>query len=186
MRHEPPIPHLVMVPGHRDHIRGPEYAPVMLVEYGDFECPSCGAAHPEVEEVRQRMGDQVGFVFRHFPVTSSHPHAQLAAEAAEAAGSQERFWPMHDLLFLHQDALGYEDLIEYARELGLDVRRFGRELANGIHTARVREDVLSGARSGVNGTPTFFVNGLRHEGPWDVASLTAAIHRAMGTHVGGS
>ena len=169
-------PQLVLpVSPERDHIRGPVDAPVVLLEYGDYECPYCGAAHPVVQELRRLMGNQMSVVYRHFPLTNVHPHAEPAAEAAEAAGAQGHFWAMHDMLFEHQDALDAEDLLAYAEAIGLDVPRFVRELADGTHRPRVREDFLSGVRSGVNGTPTFYVNGVRHEGPADLQSLLWSI-----------
>jgi len=169
-------PQLVLpVSPDRDHIRGPANAPITLLEYGDYECPYCGAAHPVVQEVRRLLGNQVRFVYRHFPLTNIHPHAEPAAESAEAAGAQGRFWAMHDMLFEHQDALDVEDLVAYAEATGLDVPRFVRELGDGTYRARVREDFVSGVRSGVNGTPTFYVNGLRHDGPPDLQSLLWSI-----------
>jgi protein-disulfide isomerase len=169
-------PQLVLpVSPERDHIRGPVDAPIILLEYGDYECPYCGAAHPVVQELRRLMGNQMSVVYRHFPLTNVHPHAESAAEAAEAAGAQRRFWAMHDMLFEHQDALEVEDIIGYAEPLGLDVPRFVRELSDGTYRPRVREDFLSGVRSGVNGTPTFYVNGLRHDGPADLQSLLWSI-----------
>jgi protein-disulfide isomerase len=144
---------------------------VTLLEYGDYECPFCGAAHPVVDQVLQIVGDDMCFAYRHFPLTRIHPHAQQAAEAAEAAGAQGRFWPMHDLLFANQDRLAIGDLVGYAAALGLDVGRFALELDNHVHAPRVREDFLSGVRSGVNQTPTFFVNGVRHNGGYDLESL---------------
>ena len=169
-------PQLVLpVSPERDHIRGPVGAPIVLLEYGDYECPFCGAAHPVVQELRRLMGNQMSLVYRHFPLTNVHPHAEPAAEAAEAAGAQGRFWAMHDMLFEHQDALEAEDLLAYAQAIGLDVQRFVRELADGTHRPRVREDFLSGVRSGVSGTPTFYVNGVRHEGPADLQSLLWSI-----------
>ena len=169
-------PHLVLpVSEARDHIRGPRKAPLTLVEYGDFECPHCGAAHPVVEAVRRRLGDQMRFVYRHFPLVNLHPHAEPAAEAAEAAGAQHRFWEMHDLLFEHQDMLEPRDLLAYAHAIPLDVARFVAELEGGIHAPRVQEDFLGGVRSGVNGTPTFFINGTRYDGPRDVESMVAAL-----------
>ncbi len=159
----------------RDHIIGPPSAPVTLVEYGDYECPYCGQAHPVVKEIAREMGGELCFVFRHFPLTRVHPHAERAAEAAEAAGAQGRFWQMHDLLFENQDALEDADLLSYARMLGLDLARFALELDNGVYTARVRADFLSGVRSGVNGTPTFFINGWRHEGSFDLPTLLQAV-----------
>jgi protein-disulfide isomerase len=172
------IPLLVPPVGERDHIRGPVTAPNTLLEFGDYECPHCGAAYPVVEEVRRRMGDQLRFVFRHFPLANMHPHALAAAEAAEAAGAQGRFWEMHDQLYEHQDALTPEDLLVYATAIGLDLVRFGREIDEGAHTPRIQEDVESGLRSGVRGTPTFYINGVQHHGRHDVESLLHGIERA--------
>jgi protein-disulfide isomerase len=149
-----------------DHIAGPDDAPVTLVEYGDYECPYCGMASPIVKRAQQDLGNRLRFVFRNFPLAESHPHARLAAQAAEAAGAQEKFWEMHDMLFEHQDALEAEDLVGYAKSLGLDVQQFTRELEAGTYEKRVRDDFRSGVRSGVNGTPTFFVNGSRYDGSW--------------------
>jgi protein-disulfide isomerase len=154
------------IPG-RDHIQGPTDAPIMLVEYGDYECPYCGAAHPIVKAIQERLGDRLCFAFRNFPLNNAHPYAEHAAETAEAAGVQGKFWEMHDLLFENQDALDDEALAQYATALGLDARRLIREVLDGTHTPRVREDFRSGARSGVNGTPTFFINGVRHDGTPD-------------------
>jgi protein-disulfide isomerase len=162
----------------RDHIQGPAEAPVTLLEYGDYECPYCGAAYPIVQQVQAQMGDRLRFVFRNFPISTSHPHAEQAAEAAEAAAAQGRFWEMHDHLYEHQRHLEAGDLRTYAEELGLDVERFDRELAENVHAARVREDFMSGVRSGVNGTPTFYVDGNRHDGSYDLDSLVAALERA--------
>jgi len=164
--------------GARDHVQGPATAPVTLVEYGDFECPFCGRAYPIVKAIQETLRDQLRFAFRHFPLTQSHPHAEGAAEAAEAAGAQGMFWPMHDMLFENQDALEFEDLVSYADALGLDVERFASELAAGVYQPRVREHFLSGVRSGVNGTPTFFINGRRHDDAWDFETLAAAIQHA--------
>src|SRR6185436_13310711 len=158
----------------RDHIDGLPDALVTLVEYGDYECPYCGAAYPIVKEVQARMGDELRFVFRNFPITTSHPHAEHAAEAAEAAAAQGRFWEMHDYLYEHQRGLTDQDLHQYAEELGLDVDRFDSELAEHVHGPRVREDFMSGVRSGVNGTPTFYINGRRHDDSYDAQTLTAA------------
>jgi protein-disulfide isomerase len=168
-------PRLTVPVGPRDHIRGAADAPVTLLEYGDFQCPFCRAAHAEVEGLRRRMGRRLAFVYRHFPLSNLHPRAQPAAEAAEAAGAQERFWDMHDILFERQDALQDEDLLAYAEEVGLDLQGFASDLVNGTHAPRVREDFMSGVRSGVNGTPTFFINGLRYNGPADAGSLLAAM-----------
>jgi protein-disulfide isomerase len=161
----------------RDHILGPSRAPLTLVEYGDFECPHCGAAFPVVKEIGKRLGDRLQFVYRHFPLTQVHPHAELAAEAAEAAGAQERFWEMHDLLFENQQSLDDRNLLLLAESLDLDMERFTSELLEHAHHARVREDFMSGVRSGVNGTPTFFINGLRYDGPWQTL-LTELTERA--------
>ena len=150
----------------QDHIVGPDDAPVTLVEYGDFECPYCGMAHPIVKSAQRELGNQLRFVFRNFPLAELHPHARLAAQAAEAAGAQGRFWEMHDMLFEHQDALEPQDLIGYAKSLGLDVPRVERDLKAGMYAKKVRDDFRSGVRSGVNGTPTFFVNGERYDGSW--------------------
>jgi protein-disulfide isomerase len=175
----PWTPELVLpVSEERDHIRGPVHAPVTLVEYGDFECPYCGAAYPIVRGLQDRMGDRLRVVYRHFPMTTVHPHAEKAAEAAEAAGAQDRFWDMHDTLFEHQDRLRMHDLHRYAEWLELDVERFDRELLSGEHGPRVHEDFLSGVRSGVNGTPTFYINGVRHDAGFDAATLYSAIQRA--------
>ena len=168
----------------RDHIQGPADAPVTLVEYGDFECPYCGAAYPIIKQVQALMGERLRFVFRHFPITTSHPHAEHAAEASEAAASQGRFWPMHDLLFENQKNLEDRHLHAYAERLGLDVERFDAELAGHVHAARVREDFMSGVRSGVNGTPTFYINGVRHDDSYEIETLLAALERAAASDRG--
>lgn len=166
----------VSVSEERDQVRGAPTATVTLVEYGDFECPHCRAAHIVLDNLFARLGgDRFRLVFRHFPLTQIHPRSESAAEAAQAAAAQGRFWEMHDLLFDNQDALEDDDLVGYASALGLDVELFGVELVQGTHQPRVREDFLGGVRSGVNGTPTFFINGRRHDGPWDEDSLAAAI-----------
>ncbi len=161
----------------RDHVRGPEKAPVTVVEYGDFECPYCGQAEPAVRELLRDHGD-VRYVWRHLPLTDVHPHAQLAAEAAEAAAAQGAFWAMHDLLFGHQDALTTRDLLGYAGSLGLDTQRFFSDLSTHAGAERVRQDTDSADLSGVSGTPTFFVNGQRHYGAYDIESLTQAVKLA--------
>jgi protein-disulfide isomerase len=135
-------------------------------------------AYPIVRGIEEALGDRVRFVFRHFPLANIHPHAAQAAEAAEAAGVQGRFWEVHDRLFEHQSELATPQLIGHARALRLDLDRFVRDVEDGVHAPRVREDFLSGVRSGVRGTPTFFINGLRHEGPWDFESLLAAVAKA--------
>ena len=162
----------------RDHMQGAADAAVTLVEYGDYECPYCGAAYPIVKEVQEAMGDGLRFVFRNFPITTAHPHAEQAAEAAEAADAQGRFWPMHDHLYENQQRLNAEDLVAYADQLGLDVDRFERELTGHVHEARVREDFMSGVRSGVNGTPTFYINGVRHDDSYEFDTLLGALQRA--------
>jgi protein-disulfide isomerase len=169
---------LILPVSERDHSQGPATAPVTLVEYGDYECPYCGAAYPIVKEIQQRLGDRLRFVFRNFPITTAHPHAELAAEAAEAAGAQGKFWEMHDALFEHQRALDDGHLERCAGAVGLDVERFDREMEDRVYAGRVREDFMSGVRSGVNGTPTFFINGRRHDGSYDLETLLAAIEAA--------
>ena len=151
----------------RDHVEGAATAPITLVEYGDYQCPYCGMAYPIVKELQRELGTQLRFVFRNFPLSDMHPHAEHAAEAAEAAGAQGAFWPMHDLLFEHQKHLEDRDLLRYGTEAGIDVERLSGELADGSWAKRVREDFRSGVVSGVNGTPTFFVNGERYDGAWD-------------------
>ncbi|HEY6585444.1 MAG TPA: Na+/H+ antiporter NhaA, partial [Gaiellaceae bacterium] len=174
---EPLVDLYIDVDPERDHIRGPIEAPVTVVEYGDFECPYCGMAEPVVRELLQDFAD-VRYVWRHLPLNDVHTHAQLAAEAAEAAASQGAFWEMHDLLFRHQDALEADDLVGYAAELGLDPERFADELQQHGGATRVAEDVDSADLSGVSGTPTFFVNGRRHQGAYDIATLSAAVRVA--------
>jgi Na+:H+ antiporter, NhaA family len=159
----------------RDHIRGSTDAPLTLVEYGDFECPFCGQATGVVAELRERFGDRLRYVFRHVPLTDVHPHAQLAAEAAEAAGAQGRFWEMHDRLFAHQDELGAADLLDHAVAVGLDLPRFSQDLSIGRFADRVRDDAASAQASGVAGTPTFFVGGQRHTGSYDADTLAARL-----------
>ena len=160
-----------------DHIRGPIDAPVTVVEYGDFECPYCGQAEPIVRELLRDFVD-VRYVWRHLPLTDVHPHAQLAAEAAEAAAEQGAFWEMHDLLLDRQDALELDDLVGYAAELGLDVERFRGDLESHAGASRIAADVDSADLSGVSGTPTFFINGRRHYGAYDIDSLSALVRAA--------
>jgi protein-disulfide isomerase len=162
----------------RDHIQGPADAAVTLVEYGDYECPYCGAAYPIIKEVVARMGRRLRFVFRNFPITTSHPHAEQAAEAAEAAATQGKFWQMHDLIYENQRHLRDQDLRAYAEKLGLDVEVFDKELAEHVHAERIHEDFLSGVRSGVNGTPTFYINGARHDDSYELEPLLRALERA--------
>jgi Na+/H+ antiporter NhaA len=159
-----------------DHVRGPTGASVVLVEYGDFQCPYCGQAEPVVREL---LGDaDLRFVWRHLPLTDVHPQAQLAAEAAEAAAVQGAFWPMHDLLLDHQDKLRIMDLMRYAEQLGLDQERFHNDLMEHVYAGKVAENIDSADQSGVSGTPTFFINGQRHYGAYDISTLTAAIRTA--------
>jgi len=162
----------------RDHADGPAAAAVTLVEYGDYECPHCGRAYPIVKEIQRRLDGRLRFVFRNFPLAEAHPHATHAAEAAEGASAQGRFWEMHDALFEHQQALDDQHLVGYAKTLGLDESRFRHELTAHAFGPRVREDFLSGVRSGVNGTPTFFINGIRHDDAWDLATLLDALQAA--------
>ena len=159
----------------RDHIQGASDAAVTLLEYGDYECPYCGAAYPVIKQVQETMGDRLRFVFRNFPITTAHPHAAQAAEAAEAAAAQGRFWPMHDLLYENQQHLEMDDLVGYAGRLSLDVARFQSELADHTYADRVHDDFMSGVRSGVNGTPTFYIDGVRYEGAYDADSLVQAL-----------
>ena len=165
----------------RDHLEGgPADAAYLLVEYGDYQCPYCGEAYPLVKEVQSEMGDRLCFAFRNFPLANLHPNAEHAAEAAEAAGRQGHFWAMHDMLFENQDALEDDDLAKYASALRLNPRQLLGEILGGIHTPRVREDFRNGIRAGVNGTPTFFVNGHRYVGPVSAEGLFAALEQSRG------
>lgn len=170
----------------RDHSAGPADAPVTLVEFGDLECPYCRLAEPIVAAARRELGSMLRFVYRHFPLAEMHPHARMAAQATEAAGAQGRFWEMRALLFEHQDALGENDLFGYAVALGLDTERFTRELSEQVHARRVSDDFRSGVRSGVNGTPTFFVNGERYDGPWTGATAFTRMLRDTAANRAGS
>jgi Na+/H+ antiporter NhaA len=167
----------VPVDPERDHVRGPDQAPVTLVEYGDFECPYCGQAEPVVRELLADYGD-LRYIWRHLPLTDVHPHALLAAEGAEAAARQEKFWEMHDQLLDHQGALTAQDLIRYAGELGLDIEQFTRDLRNHAGEAKIGADVDSADLSGVSGTPTFFINGKRHHGAYDISTLSDTVRAA--------
>ena len=166
--------------GPGDHTLGPPDAPVTLVEYGDYECPYCGRAAPIVESVRERLGDKLLFAYRDFPLTQIHPHAEDAAEMSEAAGAQGRFWPMHHTLFQRQDALDPNHLVMYAALIGVDADWAASALQTHTFAPLVREDFLSGVRSGVNGTPTFFINGVRYDGSWEEPLLLEALQRAAG------
>ncbi|SRR5258708_5686143 len=165
--------------GPRDHIKGNPKAPLTLLEYGDFECPYCGQAYPVIKRIEEEMEDNMRFVFRHFPLTQVHPHAFQAACAAEAAGLQGKFWEMHDELFEHQYALEDEDLTEYAQAVGLNAAKFLKDLISLPVSKKVREDFLSGVRSGVNGTPTFFINGQRYIGPHEYKELFLALQMEL-------
>jgi NhaA family Na+:H+ antiporter len=167
----------------RDHVQGSHEAPIVIVEYGDYECPHCLQAHSIMRELKERMGERLSVVYRHFPIRLSHPHAQLAAEAAEAAAAQGKFWEMHNLLFENQGALSDDKLVVYARKIGLDEGQFRRDLAERRYTDRVEEDFKSGVRSGVNGTPTFYINGERYDGLWDVESLVEEVEKPIGVQV---
>jgi Na+/H+ antiporter NhaA len=168
----------VEVDPERDHVRGPEAAVVTLVEYGDFECPYCGRAEPAIRELLAEFGEEIRYVWRHLPLTDVHPHAQMAAEAAEAAHAQDAFWAMHDLLLERQEALRAADLVGHATELGLDVDRFRDDLRQHAGAGHVAEDVEGADLSGVSGTPSFFVNGQRHYGAYDIDALSAAVRVA--------
>lgn len=151
----------------RDHVQGSASAPVTLVEYGDYQCPYCGMAYPIVKSLQRALGNKLRFVFRNFPLSDSHEFADHAAQTAEAAGAAGKFWEMHDTLYENQEQLSDRDLVTYAEQLGLDTTRLVRDLEEGTYAGRVREDFRSGVRSGVNGTPTFFVNGSRYDGGWN-------------------
>ncbi len=161
----------------RDHIRGPADAPVTVVEYGDFECPYCGQAEAVMRDLLADHGD-VRYVWRHLPLNDVHPNAQLAAEAAEAAAEQGSFWDMHDLLLSNQSDLRPGDLVGYAEQLGLDVDRFREHMRRGAGAERIDQDVDSADLSGVSGTPTFFINGRRHNGAYDLPTLSAEVRVA--------
>ena len=170
---------LTLPVGERDHVEGSGEAPITLVEYGDYECPHCGAAYPIVKALQRELGSKLRFVYRNFPIREIHPHAQAAAEAAEAAGAQDRFWEMHDALFEGQERLDLSTLLQRAVALQLDVARWERDMRGRAFSERVQEDFLSGLRSGVNGTPTFFINGRRHDGPFDETSLRVAMEAVL-------
>jgi protein-disulfide isomerase len=159
----------------RDHFQGAIDAPIALLEYGDYECPFCAEVQPVVDAVIERLGDSLCFAYRHFPMRTVHPHAEHAAEAAEAAGAQGKFWPMHEVLFQNQHALADEYLAEYAAALDLDEQRFIDEVVAEIYADRIREDFRWGVRGGVNGTPSFFINGHRYDGARGLEPLLAAL-----------
>ncbi len=163
----------------RDHMQGPDSARVILVEYGDYECPYCGAAYPVVKRVQRKMERDLCFAFRNFPLTETHPHALHAAYAAEAAALQDKFWEMRDILFENQDALEDDDLLHYAQQLDLDTDQFVRDFSSDEVADKVEQDFNSGVRSGVNGTPTFFINGLRYDGSYEYSALLAALREEL-------
>lgn len=162
----------------QDHVQGPGNAPCTLLEYGDFQCPSCGQAYPIVKRVQKHFGDRLRFVFREFPL-EMHPMAEPAAETAEFAATHGKFWPMHDQLFENQDQLGEELFAELAEGLQLDPKALARSLADGEFEPHVEQDLQSGEASGVPGTPTFYINGVRHDGSFDERSLIDAIEAAL-------
>jgi protein-disulfide isomerase len=167
--------------GPEDHVQGgPEDAPITLVEYGDYQCPHCARAHPIVKTVQEALGENLRFVFRNFPLSSLHEDAENAAEAAEIAGESGKFWEMHDTLFEHQRSLGEESLVEYAVSLGLDEQIFLNDLTAHTYNGRIRRDFIGGAKSGVNGTPTFFINGSRYDGAWDHGGLLRFLRNEYG------
>ena len=163
----------------RDHAEGPADTPLTLVEYGDYQCPYCGAAYPVVKRLQKTLGMKLQFVFRNFPLTQAHPYALMAAEAAEAAALQGKFWEMHDLLFEQQTLLKPEIIPSWAERIGLDLEKFGNDIRQGVVEKRIKEDRQSGIRSGVNGTPTFFINGMRYDGSPDYGSLLAALESEL-------
>lgn len=167
--------------GERDHIQGPAGAGVTLLEYGDYQCPYCGQAYPIVKKIQDKFQDKLRFVFRNFPLTQVHPFAEVGAEIAEAAGAQGKFWEMHDFIYEHQQYLsnvGY--FLQHAEtKLGLDATRMREEISNHAYLPRIREDFSTGVRSGVNGTPTFFINDFRHNGDYEVETLSEAIEKAL-------
>jgi len=173
----PESPKLAVPVTARDHARGPQSAPVTLVEYGDFQCPHCGSAYPVVAQLQQRFGDRLRFVFRHFPLTNVHPQAQPAAEASEWAAAQGKFWEMHDGLYQQQKDLSEPRLLSLAEQLELDTASLARTLKEHLFFARVKEDFLGGIKSGVKGTPAFFLDDTRHQG--DASTLAAAIEAAL-------
>ncbi len=158
-----------------DHVRGGADARVTLVEYGDYECPGCGEAYWIVRKLEENLGEELRFVFRHYAFARLHPNAELAAQAAEAAGAQGKFWEMHDLLFEHPNALGKKDVAGYADALSLDAKRFSAELKSEMYLDRVRADFRTGVQNGVYGTPGLFIDGVRHDGSYDYDTLLAAM-----------
>ncbi len=175
-------PKLTRPVGDKDHIAGPLDAKVVIVQYGDYECPHCRLVHYDVKALQEQLDERICYVFRHLPITTVHPHAQIAAEAAEAAAAQGKFWEMHDALF-ETDDLSLENMLVIAADLDLDIERMRQELENDVYADRVFEDFESGIRSGVNQTPTFFVNGRRYDGAWDLESLLERVEKPLGVRV---
>ncbi len=162
-----------------DHAEGPADAPLTLVEYGDYQCPYCGAAYPVVKRLQKTLRKKMRFVFRNFPLTQAHPYALIAAEAAEAAALQGKFWEMHDLLFEQQASLDPDVIPLWAQEIGLNLEKFGKDIQQGVVQERIKEDRRTGIRSGVNGTPTFFINGTRYDGSPDYGSMLSALESEL-------
>ena len=165
--------------GKQDFISGPEKAKITLVEYGDYQCPYCGQAYPIIKKIQEKLGDDLRFVFRNFPLAEMHPYAMNAAEASLSAGDQGKFWQMHDSLYEHQNALDDKYLVQYAEKLGLDTYKFKNDLRNQKYSSRIEEDFLSGVRSGVNGTPTFFINGIRHNGSFEFEPFLSILKKML-------
>ena len=180
MNQHPESTMLAVPVSHSDHILGPETAKITLVEYGDFECPNCGQAYPAVKILRKHFGERMRFVFRHFPLREVHPHAELAAESAETAGAQNKFWSMHDLLFENQLHLKAKNLRRYAEAARLDLERYDYEMGDHVYLRRVQEHIDGGTRSRVRSTPTFFVNGVVHDVSFGLEHLQQAIEAELG------
>ena len=170
--------HLAVPVSERDHIQGPDTATVTLVQYGDYECPYTRRSTWVVQAIQQQLGDQLRFVYRNFPLTEIHPHALYTAFAAEAADAQGKFWEMHNYIFHHQHTLEDADLEQFAGAVGLDMQRFAQDMAQRPFARRIEEDFQSGLRSGVRGTPTFFINGVLYPGSWEQDALLAALKEA--------
>src|SRR5213592_879942 len=170
--------HLAVPVSERDHIQGPDTATVTLVQYGDYECPYTRRSTWVVQAIQQQLGDQLRFVYRNFPLTEIHPHALHTAFAAEAAAAQGKFWQMHDYIFHHQHTLEDSDLEQFAEAVGLDMQQYARDMAERPYISRIEEDLQSGIRSGVRGTPTFFINGVLYRGSWEHEALLAALQAA--------
>lgn len=173
-------PRLTLPVGERDHYEGRPGAPLVLVEYGDYQCPYCGAAYPIVKRIQKELESSLRFVFRNFPITNWHPQAEWAAETAEAAAAQGKFWEIHDFLYENQRSMGNEAFFAtYETKLKLDSARIAREVAKGTYSSRIEEDYMSGVRSGVNGTPTFFINGVRYDGAPDFGPMVSTLKEAL-------